>query len=367
MDLPYVTRDLPGIGGRLRLTPEQFTVEELPLYEPAGAGQHLYVRLTKEGLTTRDVQLGLERLFQLPHNAVGFAGMKDKHARTTQTFSLNVGHVGGDFPEEAAARIGDALPVQVHWAKLHANKLQPGHLLGNRFTITIGQLELSPDEVMERARPILARLAADGMPNYFGPQRFGVNGDNVERGRAVIQGRLKVRDRWLRRFLASGYQSYLCNAYLARRLETGAFRTLLDGDVAKKHATGGVFDVEDAAAEQPRFTAHEISFTAPMFGPKMRPAHGDAAALEESVFAESAVTLEQLRQAKVEGTRRMGRLLAADLEVVEQGGDSLALRFSLPKGAFATTVLRELMKVDVAHLPSFDEAEEPLDADAQGV
>ncbi len=357
MELPYVTGELPGIGGRLRLAPEHFIVEELPLYEPAGAGQHLYVNLTKEGLTTRDVQFALERLFQLPRNAIGFAGMKDKHARTTQTFSLNIGHVSDGFLDEAAARIADALPVQVHWVRLHANKLQPGHLLGNRFTITISQLELPQAEVTERTQAILARLAAEGMPNYFGPQRFGVNGDNVERGRLVIQGRLKVRDRWVRRFLASGYQSHLCNVYLARRLEMGAFSTLLDGDVAKKHATGGVFDVEELAVEQPRYVAHEISFAAPMFGPKMRPAHRDAAALEEAVFVESAVTLEQLRQAKVEGTRRMGRLLAPDLEVTQQGNDSLTLRFSLPKGAFATTVLRELMKVDVAHLPGFDEIE----------
>src|SRR5690606_10014064 len=136
LHLPYITNHLPGIGGQLRVTPDHFIVEEVPLYAPSDEGQHLYINLTKTGSTTKEVQMQLERLFELRRGDVGFAGLKDKQARTTQTFSLAVGYRPPSFAEEAIQRIRDHLPVEVHWARFHRNKLRPGHLLGNRFTIT---------------------------------------------------------------------------------------------------------------------------------------------------------------------------------------------------------------------------------------
>jgi tRNA pseudouridine13 synthase len=172
---------------------------------------------------------------------------------------------------------------------------------------------------------------------------------------ALLLGERTQHDRWLRRFLMGSYQSYLCNRYLARRLEIGAFDRLLLGDVAKKYATGGMFNVEDVAQEQPRYAQHEITFTAPLYGSRMWEAQAEAAALEAHVLAESPVTPEQWAAARVEGTRRLGRLLIDDLSArVEQTGQepSVVVEFRLPKGAFATTVMRELMKVDLAALPA---------------
>ncbi len=343
LKLPYVTGDLPGIGGALRATPDHFVVEELPLYLPQGEGQHLYVRLTKVGLTTKEVQARLAQIFGVGRDAVGFAGMKDKVARTTQTFSINVGFVDDRFVADAPARIQDQLPVEVHWCQLHRNKLKPGHLLGNRFRITVTDLALPADEVLRRAEAIAQRLRRPGVPNFFGPQRFGPGGANVRQGLEILLGRRTKQDRWLRRFLISSYQSYLCNRYLARRLERGAFHRLLAGDVAKKYDTGGMFQVEDLAAEQARYEAQEISFTAPIYGPKMWPATDGAGALEQEILDEAAITLEHLRRARVEGTRRLGRLLVPDLQLSIQE-DGLMVEFALPKGAFATTVLREFMK-----------------------
>ncbi len=360
LDLPTISYDLPGIGGELRATPDHFVVEELPLYEPVGEGQHLYVRLTKVGLTTQDVQTQLERLFGLGRGAVSFAGMKDKAARTTQTFSLNVGFRPAGYADEALARIRENLPVEVHWAKFHANKLRPGHLLGNRFTITVTHLAVEVEEAIRRVQAIAARLATTGVPNYFGPQRFGSTGTNVRQGLEVLAGREGRKGRWLRRFLVAAVQSDLCNRYLARRITEGLFDRLLQGDIAKKYATGGMFEVVDVATEQPRYTAHEISFTAPMYGPKMWAASGPAGELEAAVLAESPVTLEQLAAARVEGTRRLGRLLLPELTVApafDGAGNTVGLTvgFSLPKGAYATTVMRELMKVDPAALPEGDD------------
>lgn len=355
--LPFISAELPGIGGQLRATTAHFVVEEIPLYEAQGTGQHLYVNLTKEGLTTREVQRQLAALFDLSNRSVGFAGMKDKHARTTQTFSLDVGHVDEGFVQDAPSRIEDQLPVTVNWAKLHRNKLKPGHLLGNHFTITVTELAVPAQEAWERAEAIAERMRAQGVPNYYGPQRLGTNGDNVRRGREIILGDRHNYDRWLRRLLISSYQSYLCNRYLAHRLESGHFDHLLLGDVAKKYDTGGLFEVEDVAAEQPRYERQDISFTAPVYGRKMWETSGPAAELEAQVLAAVDITMAQLAQAKVNGTRRLGRLLMSDLDV-QLGQDGLVTKFSLPKGAFATTILREFMKVDyaaLAHVPSVED------------
>jgi tRNA pseudouridine13 synthase len=349
LSLPYVTAELPGTGGVLRADPADFVVEEVPLYAAEGDGQHLYVNITKVGLTTKEVQIGLERLFGLKKGDVSFAGMKDKRARTTQTFSLGVGHKPPVFAEAAAKQIEANLPVTVNWVRFHRNKLKPGHLLGNRFAIRITGLALPVAEAQLRAEAIVGRLAAVGLPNYFGSQRLGEGGANVRQGRAIVAGERSKRDRWLQRFLISAYQSYLCNRYLARRLETDLFDRLLAGDVAKKYATGGMFDVVEVEAEQPRYAAHEISFTAPLYGPKMWAAKDAAGELEAEVLRQEGITLEDFGRVHVEGTRRMGRLLPQDLAVTADDA-GLTLHFELRKGAFATTVLREVMKIDPAAL-----------------
>lgn len=356
LELPYISADLPGIGGQLRSSPDHFIVEELPLYDPIGEGQHLYVNLTKEALTTRDVQRQLATLFHLANGEVGFAGMKDKHARTTQTFSLNVGHVDEQFVADVFERIQSTLPVQVHWTKLHRNKLKAGHLLGNRFTIVISDLTMPVDEALAQAQTVVDCIKVRGLPNFYGPQRLGQQGSNVFRGFRLIRGNLDIRDRWLRDLLKTSVQSYLCNRYLARRVEDGLFDQLLVGDVAKKYDTGGLFEVEALEAEQPRYERKEISFTAPIYGPKMWIPGGPAGELEAAVLAEHGLTLEQMGKARLTGTRRLGRLLFPDLEI-RAGERGLELSFSLSKGAFATTVLREVMKVDdnaLATLPADD-------------
>jgi tRNA pseudouridine13 synthase len=176
---------------------------------------------------------------------------------------------------------------------------------------------------------------------------------------AMLMGERNKSARWLRRLLATAYQSYLCNRYLARRVEMGAFTHLLTGDVAKKHATGGMFAVTDAAVEQPRYVAQEISFTAPMYGSKMWAATDEAAALEAEILAESPVTLEHFDAFGVEGTRRLGRLLLPDCTVkANEALQGVTISFSLPKGAFATTILREIMKVDEAQIPTVDDEDE---------
>jgi tRNA pseudouridine13 synthase len=338
--LPFITADLPGMGGEIKAEPAHFVVEEVPLYDPVGEGEHMYVCLTREGWTTRALQQRLTSLFDLREVDVGCAGLKDKHARVTQTFSLLLRDV-----DEATVtyRIQEALPVEVVWAKRHRNKLRRGHLLGNRFRIVVLQPE---PEAMEQAEAITRALQEHGLPNFYGTQRFGIDGDNAQRGREVLFGR-GPRERWLKRFLLSAYQAALFNAWLTERIRRGWFERLLTGDIAKKTDTGGLFEVMDAEVELPRFQRREITYTGPIYGARMRWASGEPGELERMVLERAEVTTEMLRRARLDGSRRPARLYLNDLSI-EPHPDGLLFTFTLPKGAYATTVLREFMKTEVA-------------------
>ena len=335
--LPYLTGDLPGVGGEIKVEPAHFVVEEIPLYEPSGRGQHVYVRLTKEGWTTRDIEDRLADLFSLRDVDVGCAGRKDKHARTTQTFSLNLPNTDED---EVAARIAEHLPVDLDWVRRHKNKIKAGHLLGNRFRIVV----LEPVEgALERAEAVVEALRRRGLPNFYGPQRFGREGDNAERGRQILLTGEGPRRRWLRRLLLRAYQSALFNTWLVARMEHGWFERLLVGDVAKKRDTGGLFEVEDAETEQSRFDRDEITYTGPIYGYRMWWAEGDPGSLERRILEDADVTEEMLERAHLNGSRRRARLILEDLDV-QSHPEGLLFTFSLPKGSYATTVLREVMK-----------------------
>lgn len=336
-DLPYLTDRLSGIGGEIKVQPAHFVVEERPLYEASGEGQHIYVRLTRAGWTTRAVVRELRRMFDLPEVDVGCAGRKDKHARTTQTFSLNLPAAD---ESSVAGQIEESLPVTVEWVCRHRNKLRAGHLLGNRFRIVV----LDPEPAaLARAEPIAATLKTEGLPNFYGPQRFGTYGDNAERGREILLTGRGPTKRWLRRLLLRAYQSALFNTWLAARIERGWFQRLLVGDVAKKLDTGGLFEVEDAQVEQTRFERDEITYTGPIYGSRMWWAGGRPGRLERQVLEQAAVTEDVLHRAHLSGSRRRARLLLDDLEIAAHP-DGLLFTFSLPKGSYATTVLREFMK-----------------------
>ncbi len=336
-DVPYITADIAGIGGEIKVEPDHFIVEEMPLYEASGEGQHIYVRLTRAGWTTRAVERELTRIFDLREVDIGCAGRKDKHARTTQTFSLNLPAAD---ESSVASQIEESLPVEVEWVRRHHNKIRVGHLLGNRFRVVV----LDPEPAaLARAQAIAATLKAGGLPNFYGPQRFGTHGDNAQRGRQILLTGRGPAKRWLRRLLLRAYQSALFNTWLAARIDRGWFQHLLTGDVAKKLDTGGLFEVEDAQVEEPRFERDEITYTGPIYGSRMWWAGGRPGQLEREVLEGAEVTEDLLRRARLSGTRRRGRVLLNDLQIVAHP-DGLLFTFSLPKGSYATTVLREFIK-----------------------
>ncbi len=333
-DLPLVTPDAPGSGGVIRVAPEDFRVTELPAYLPEGSGSHRYLLIEKRDLTTRDLVQALRRA-GVEQNSIGVAGLKDKAAVTVQWLSLPKRY--GEAVNELLALPG----VRLLEESYHRNKLGIGHLRGNRFEVTVQGVDAG---AAHRAGAVLDRLAAIGSPNWFGPQRFGRFGGNAYDGLRVVRGERVPGGHYLQRFFVSALQSLLFNAMLAERVERGWYTTVVDGDWARKHDTGGTFLVTDAAAEAPRAERLEISATLPLHGRKVKPSEGAAGAVESLVLERYGLRWAQFGARR--GDRRSTRVVLSNT-ALSQADTSLTLAFDLPKGAYATAVLREVMKVDV--------------------
>lgn len=336
--LPLVTASLAGIGGRIKSEAAHFVVEEIPLYTMSGEGEHVYVRHRRADRTTRELVLAIARAFDLDPRDVGYAGMKDKRAIATQTFSLQLHHAE---LADVARRIEGDVGGEVLETKRHGNKLRRGHLIGNRFVITVVDTVDGSDAL---ARDIASAIRARGLPNFFGPQRYGEDGRNAERGRALLA---KPKRGWLAELHLSAWQSSLFDRWLTDRIQRGDFERVLVGDVAKKLDNGALFDVVDDTSENERVARREITHSGPMFGSKMRAASGTPAEIETALLASESVTTSMLSKARLEGTRRAGRIFVDDI-AIEVSDDGLRLAFQLPKGSYATNVLREFMKSDVA-------------------
>ena len=341
-ELPLLTRDVPGVGGAIRVAPEDFEVEEIPAYHPAGEGSHVLAWIEKRDRTTIDAVRELARAIGVHERDVGSAGLKDRRAVTRQYLS---------FPSPASpeALLAAEVPgVRVLSAARHGNKLKTGHLRGNRFRIVVrgvGQAE----EAAARAATVLERLArAPGAPNWYGEQRFGAGGDNAATGRALVRGeRVSVRGPRERRLLISAFQSELFNRYLERRIADRLYDRVVPGELLRV-ASGGMFESSDPAEEQRRLDAGEVVPTGPIFGHEMRrPAPGsEAARREEAILAEEELAPEDFRRVGklAPGTRRAIAVPLEGRAVRAVEPDAIEVAFSLPAGAYATVILRELMK-----------------------
>ncbi len=338
MTPPLLTADLPGVGGRVRVRDEDFEVEEVPSYEPCGSGDHLYLWIEKRGIAPEYfARTVAQRLGTHPGN-VGTAGLKDRHAVTRQWVSV---------PKECEPNIGklDGEGIRVLKTGRHTNKLKPGHLRGNRFRILIRDADRTAD-----ATATLDRIRTQGMPNFYGPQRFGRDGGTVELGLQCLAGKGPRRIRpFLFRFALSAVQSLLFNDTLSRRMRDGFLRTVLEGDVMAKWPLGGMFVAKDVPAEQLRFDAREIVPAGPMFGKKTYPAEGLAAERETAVLSENGLSIASFgRFGKLAmGTRRHNLVYLDDL-TSEWETEGLRLSFTLPAGSYATVLLAEVMKTDIA-------------------
>ena len=335
-ELPLVTAALPGIGGIIKSTPEHFQVEEILPYAPSGEGEHVFVTLRRKGWNTADVARGLAEPFNLKIPDVGWGGRKDKHAVTTQTFSLLLPQALA--LDEIASKLKD-LPFDFLGIKRHGNKIKTGHVAGNRFDIVVTEIHA---DGFARAAAIADCLKDRGLPNYYGEQRFGYQMGNIDQAAAILTAGRKVRGR-KNTFLISALQSALFNYWLRMRIDNGQYETILPGDIAKKTDTGGMFLVEDVQEAAQRFANREIVYTGPIFGHKMKRAAKAAGAAEDRVLEQFGLSLPAFKPLRAGGSRRAARLYLDDL-TIEPVREGLRLSFTLPSGAYATTVLREFTK-----------------------
>ena len=426
----YLTADLPPVGGRIKDDPDDFFVDEQPLYQPCGEGEHIYMLVEKRNMSTIRVVRLLARHFDVPVRAVGYAGLKDKRAVTRQVFSV---HVPGKKPEDFPMIRHDHMAVL--WVDRHTNKLRPGHLSGNRFSIKIRGTDMTKAPVALKA---LERLEKIGVPNRIGEQRFGYIGRNHLIGRALLlgdhQGGLDallgpapgVQDSQAeaRRLYATGdfkgavagfykesrtervvagalsrgatpaqavrgiepmergffltaFQSAAFNAVLDARLREGsaALAQFRLGDVAFKHDNRACFDVTAETLAQSdlagRLERMEISPSGPMWGATMKRAAGTVDEEEQAALHALGVTLGHLVEydrrhgGMIEGARRPLRVKVSYPDVeggVDERGPYVRCAFDLPRGAFATSVLREIMKPEQAEgRPVIDPDAEPIE------
>ena len=346
-----------------KVTPEDFVVDEVDAYAATGTGSHTLVRIRKRGLTTDGALQRIARALGVDPRACGSAGLKDKEAVTTQRLSLP-----DVDPAAALALAGTWDDLAILEATRHGNKLKPGHLRANRFSIVLRAIE--PAQV-EAVRAALARIATIGCPNAFGPQRFGRDGQNAERALAFVRGEARPpRDARERRFLFSALQSRWFNRVLAARVADDTWTVPLLGDLLKKHDSGGMFLCADEATDRARAIAFELSPTGPIFGAKMPEPGAAVLAREQEALAEDRIEMHHLVQNRAlgEGTRRSLRLLVEGLtvELLPESPGDLRVTMTLPKGAYATTVLGgvvELQEPPRDRGPTATEARPAVDAE----
>jgi len=339
--LPFLTADLPGLPGRLRTIDDDFLVDELPAYELSGVGEHLYLRFEKRGLTTHEAVRRLCRALDVDPRGAGTAGLKDRHAVTRQWMSVPC------RDDARAQAIGETVEgVRVLTITRHGNKLRTGHLRGNRFVLRLRDV---PEGREAEAGTLLARLAHEGVPNYYGEQRFGRDAQNAaDARRFIVDGERPPRDPFRRKLLVSALQSELFNEVLAARVADGLLARAVDGDLLRKEDSGGLFTTDDQADAEARVAAFEVSATGPMFGARMRWPEREARAREERVLHEAGLTEAHLERfaRDGEGTRRPLRIRPTDVEAEVAAPGEVVLRFTLPKGAYATVLVREITKAE---------------------
>jgi tRNA pseudouridine13 synthase len=394
---PYLTADIPGIGGTIKESPEDFQVEEIPSYLPCGSGEHSYLTIEKRGITTLEAIRRIANSLKVPERDIGYAGMKDAVGVTRQTISIQ-----RITSEKALALELDG--VRVVSAELHSNKLKVGHLKGNRFHVVIRGVSGAASQLVPA---ILETLIKRGVPNYFGYQRYGVQGNSHLIGAAMLRRDWRecvdrligepdaVRDEeWsaaisayrqgalddslrlfprhcrserdvlqrlvarpgdyekafsavhprLKKLYISAVQSFLFDRTVARRIDR--IDELMTGDLACKHINGACFLVEDAMAEQVRAAAFEISASGPMFGCKMKRPEGAVWELEHEILEQAGVDLPLFDipgGLRMEGERRPLRVPSGELSW-SAFGDAVTVEFTLPKGSYATSLIREITK-----------------------
>jgi len=337
---------------------KDFVVSENPLYEWTGEGEHLILQIRKKDMTTWQMLKHLSAVTGVKERDFGYAGLKDKDGMTVQFISMPKN-------KEATLENFHHDKIKIIDRAYHKNKLKIGHLKGNHFFIRLKKVNPTDAKKLQEAVKTIKKM---GFPNYFGYQRFGTDGDNYEYAKKVLTGEVKERNKKMKKFFISAYQSHLFNLWLSKRVEISKlfdsfdeeeldklfnfpketikqvktqaqFFKMLPGELMHHYPHGRIFICEDLATESQRFFEKDITPTGLLAGKKAQHATGIAANFEKDFSKEAEPFIEQMN-----GTRRFAWIWAEDLEMVYKEDEwQVELNFSLPKGSYATVLLEELL------------------------
>jgi len=326
----------PTSTGFLRSEMADFKVFENLPFQPCGEGEHLFIHVRKTGENTAFIAKQLAKHFGVKENLVSYAGLKDRFAVTEQWFGIHVpGKAVFDLSELSIEGI------EVLSSARHNKKLRIGALTGNRFQITLKKVT-EVEELVRRWHAIVAH----GVPNYFGEQRFGIEGGNIEKALSLFSG-TKVKDKKKRGIYLSAARSLIFNTMIDERIKNNQFDQLSDGDVCMLAGTQSVFiadEIDDSITK--RFTEKDIDITAPMWGAGELMTTQEIQTFEQTIGSQFQAFCDGLAKFGLKQERRRIRLCVsnADISVTKEGDDStVVLDFSLPAGSYATTVIRELL------------------------
>jgi tRNA pseudouridine13 synthase len=322
----------PVAKGAIRLACADFEVTELLGFAPDGDGEHDFLWVEKEGQNTVWVAEQLAKHAGIRSNDVGYSGLKDRHAITRQWFSVR--RPGGTKPDWGIFRLDG---VRILDATRHGRKLKRGAHRANRFRVALQDLDGEASDVAAR----LAVLRTEGMPNYFGEQRFGREAGNLRLAERLFAGRRLSRNQ--RSIALSAARSFLFNLILERRVIDGTWNRLLDGDCGNLDGTGSIFAVAGVDDDlRHRVASLDVHPTGAVWGQGASPVSGNVAALEQSVIDSHAPLARGLESQRVEQSRRALRARVIDLDWQIPDERTLRLEFTLGRGSFATAFLREL-------------------------
>ncbi len=323
-----------GIG-EIKTKPADFIVKEQLSFNPEGSGEHAFLQIEKSGENTEYVARLLARFAGVRQRDVSFAGLKDRHAITTQWFSVWLpGKEDPDWPQLESETIKI---LQVH---RHARKLKRGVLSGNNFQLRVRDWQGNKSKLEQQ----LLQIKNHGFPNYFGEQRFGRGGQNINKALEMFAGKKVKREQ--RSLYLSSVRSYLFNQLLARRIERGCWDKAINGDVLMFDQSNSFFkmDQQDNSILE-RIKQGEIHPTGMMFGKEKSEVLDEAMALEAAIIEENQLLSDGLIKFGLTSDRRALRVLASDLQWKLEDDSTLLLKFSLPAGSYATSLLRELVEI----------------------
>lgn len=325
----------PVAHGRLRVEPADFRVDEVLGFEPGGGGEHAWLWVRKQDANSEDVAVALAGFAGVARAAVSYSGMKDRRADTGQWFSVHL--PGRDDPDWTAF---DSERWQVRSTCRHGRKLRTGTHRSNRFVLRIRDLDGDREGLAER----LGAVAEHGFPNYFGPQRFGRAGENVRKARRQLAGGGRRAGRRLRGLYLSAARSWLFNLVLDRRVADGTWCTPLPGDALMLAGTHSIFECTGAETDLgARIRACDLDVTGPLWGGGQLPVGADVAAREHAWLDDEYELRDALAAGGMRAARRALRAPATELAWSIED-DALVLAFVLPRGSYATSLVRELVQ-----------------------